>query len=130
MGNCCFSVQKIHNISSSIHENESVVSGNHPQDYRLKIPQLSVNSVCDSGNNTTRIKVIMTKKELQELLSNKSFKIEEMLALGIKQHGDDDDDEDLLGNNNNNEEEVSISCVRWQPVLQTIPEGCEFLNDI
>lgn len=61
-----------------------------------------------AGTTSKRYKVIITKKELQELMSNKAS-LEQIILLGLKQEDD-----------YHNE---FICCSRWQPELQTIPEA-------
>ncbi|KDP32098.1 hypothetical protein JCGZ_12559 [Jatropha curcas] len=92
-----------------------------PYNYKLKIgyvyylfPASGVSDGGDSvtaatGTTTERIKLIITKQELQELLSNK-ISAEEMCLLGVN----NEDDDKWRGTN---------SSSRWRPVLETIPEG-------
>lgn len=61
-----------------------------------------------SRNGTKRIKVIITKKKLQELLLKK-VTVEEMLS-GLQK--------DSCGGDHS-------SLTRWRPLLETIPEGSE-----
>ena len=62
----------------------------------------------DSTNGTKRIKAIITKKQLQELLLKK-VSVEEMLS-GLQKSAWDG---------------VHSALTRWRPLLETIPEGCE-----
>lgn len=63
----------------------------------------------DSANGTKRIKVIITKHQLQELLLQK-VSVEEMLS-GLQKDAWDG---------------VHSSVKRWRPLLETIPEGSEY----
>lgn len=89
-----------------------------PQNYKLKMgnvyylfPVSSTGRTSAAADGTTkRIKLIITKKELQELLSNK-ISVEEMCLLGM--------------NKKDNPWRGVSSLSRWRPALQSIPEGIE-----
>ncbi|XP_015578521.1 uncharacterized protein LOC8283391 [Ricinus communis] len=67
-------------------------------------------------NNSKRIKLVITKQELQILLSKK-ITAEEIRMLSVIKKDDNNDDEDAWRGTN--------SSSRWRPVLETISEGSE-----
>ncbi|XP_038882971.1 uncharacterized protein LOC120074056 [Benincasa hispida] len=70
----------------------------------------------ESGGGVVRIKVVMTKKELEEMVERGGISAEEMISK-IKSGSGEISCRDL------EEEDEESELQRWKPVLQSIPES-------